>query len=127
MWRTLPQQGTKLRELRLEGGGRDREVVIIPREGEVLRFPSTPEVLLETVGRVLVRTEALKGSSIRVTFSAEVLTLERAQVEFEGSEIEWDGMWRRARMRSHPWWSDNAVTEVDLDWAMPAHLVITSG
>jgi hypothetical protein len=126
MWRRLPQQGEALRELRLEGGGRDREVVIVPRTGGVLRFPSTTDAVIELVGHVYVRTSTGKGDAVRVTFSGRDLVLERAEVEFQGSEVDWDGMWRRARMRSRPWWNEGEADEIDLDWAMPASLLLTA-
>jgi hypothetical protein len=110
----------------LEGSGRDREVIIVPRAGGSLRFPSTNDVLIELVGHVLVRTTVGKGNAVRMTFSGKNLLLERAEVEFQGTEIDWDKMWRRAQTRSRPWWNEGGADEVDLDWAMPASLLIAS-
>jgi hypothetical protein len=126
MWRPLPQQGEVLREVHLEGIGKDREIIIVPRNGGSLRFPSTSDAMIEVVGHVVVRSTTGKGNAVRVTFSGRNLVLERGEVAFEGSEIEWESMWRRARTRSRPWWNEGAADEIDLDWAMPAALLIAS-
>ena len=61
-----------------------------------------------------------------MTFSAPNAVLERAEVEFEGGEAEWEGLWRRARTRSRPWWRQGEGEELDLDWAMPARVTVTA-
>ena len=61
--------------------------------------------------------------SMRITFLGE-LVLEVAELAFEGSEGQWDGMWRRARTRSRPWWRQGEAQEIELDQALHARLVV---
>ena len=61
-----------------------------------------------------------------VTFSGDGLTFQRAEVEFEGNEADWEKMWRRARARSRPWWTQGGGDEVDLDWPMAAAFVLAA-
>jgi hypothetical protein len=124
MWRTLPSHGTTIAEVRVEGSGRARDIVIIPKSGERLRFPAAGDVVIETFGRVLVRTAAMADHSLRITYSAERLFLERAEVAFDGSEAEWQNLWRRARTRSRPWWREADGDEIDLDRALHARLTL---
>jgi hypothetical protein len=122
MWKSLPPEGAALVEVRVEGSGKDRDVIIVPKAGERLRFPSAGDVAIETVGRVLVRTTAIDDTSVRITFSGD-LVLERAEVGFDGTAEEWQSLWRRARTRSRPWWRQSEQ-EIELDWALNARLTI---
>lgn len=124
MWRALSVTGAQVRELRVEGSGKDRDLVILPQTGERLRIVAAGDVTVETRGRVLIRTSPVDESSLRVTFSGERLILERADVFFDGTDRDWDNLWRRARTRSRPWWSETDGDELDLDWAMPARLTL---
>jgi hypothetical protein len=125
MWRALSASGARVREVRVEGGGKDRDLVIVPEAGERLRIIATGDVAVETLGRVTVRTGPIDAQSVRVTFSGERLVLERAEVLFDGSERDWENLWRRARTRSRPWWTEiEGGEELDLDWAMQVRLTI---
>jgi hypothetical protein len=124
MWRALSSTGAHVREVRVEGSGKERDLVIVPEHGERLRLIAAGDVAVETVGRVVVRASPVDAQSLRVTFSGERLVLERAEVYFDGSERDWENLWRRARMRSRPWWTETAGDELDLDWAMQARLTI---
>jgi hypothetical protein len=126
MWKTLPQQGAELRELRLEGSGNERHIVVVPKTGERVRFAAKGDVKIETIGHVLVRSSMIDATTTRLTFSSDGLVLQRAEVEFEGDEADWDKMWRRARARSRPWWAQGGGDEVDLDWPMAGAFVLTA-
>jgi hypothetical protein len=122
MWRSLPLEGQPLSELRIEGNGTDRDVVIVPRTGELVRFPSAGEVMIETNGRVLSRATGIDGS-MRVTFSGD-LVLEHGQVRWNDGEAEWQALWRRARTRSRPWWYRAETQEIELDLPLDARFVL---
>ena len=124
MWRALSTTGARVREVRVEGSGKGRDLVIVPDAGERLRIVISGDVAVDTRGSVRVRTGALDELSLRVAFSGDGLVLERADVFFDGSDRDWDEMWRRARMRSRPWWNEAEGDELDLDWPMPARLTI---
>lgn len=125
MWRALPQQGSALSEVRVEGGVKDRDVVIVPRSGEHLRIRAAGEIAIETLGLVVVRTAPIGDAAVRITFSGEELTLERAEVIFHGTERDWDELWRRARVRSRPWWNED-TGEIELDWDLEVRLVVAA-
>jgi hypothetical protein len=125
MWRALPQQGTALREICVENGGRGSEVVILPASGERVRLPVTGELDIETVGRVRVRSSTRDDRALTI-LTGEKLELTRAEVAFDGTETQWEALWRRARTRSRPWWRDPEDTEIDLDFAMAVRLTITA-
>ena len=116
-------QGAPLTEVRLEGSGKDRDIIIIPKSGERLRIPAMGDVTIETIGRVLVRTSSIDDVSMRITFLGE-LVLEVAELMFEGSEGQWQGLWRRARSRSRPWWRQGEAQEIELDQALHARFVV---
>jgi hypothetical protein len=122
MWKSLPPQGTAITEARIEGCGKDRDVIIVPKAGERLRFPVTGDLVIETIGRVVVRTSAIDEVSVRITFSGD-LVLERAEVVWSGNEDDWQGLWRRARTRSRPWWREDEQ-EIELDWPFDTRLTI---
>ena len=124
MWKQLPQHGGALRELRIEGSGRSRDVILVPQQGERLRFPTTEELTIETSGHVLVRSSSVNPTTIRVSFSGGDLRLARAEVIWSGSEEAWSDLWRRAHMRSLPWWREEEQ-EIELDWVLEARLTIT--
>lgn len=126
MWKALPQQGVELRELRLEGSGGERHILVVPRSGERVRFPASGDVRIETVGHVVVRSSSIDKVSALVTFSGEGLMFDRADVAFDGDEADWEKMWRRARSRSRPWWAQGGGDEVDLDWAMAASFLLSA-
>ncbi len=126
MWKILPQQGQELRELRLEGSGNERHILIVPKSGERVRFPVSGDVKVATVGHVVIRSSPVDDSSSHMTFSGDGLTFQRAEVEFDGDEADWEKMWRRARGRSRPWWAQAGADEVDLDWAMAASFVLVA-
>jgi hypothetical protein len=124
MWKRLPPHGQPLGEIRIEGSGKGRDVIIVPKAGERIRFPAAHDVLIETVGHVLVRTTPIDDLSVRVTFSGSgELRLGRAEVAWNGSEEAWSDLWRRARMRSLPWWREDEQ-EIELDWVLEARLAI---
>jgi hypothetical protein len=124
MWKQLPQHGKPLAEVRIEGSGKSRDVIIIPRGGERLRFPASEEIMIETVGHVLVRTNSIDATSVRLTFGgAGDLRLDRAEVSWNDTEEAWNHLWRRARMRSLPWWREEEQ-EIELDWVLEARLTI---
>jgi len=123
MWRTLPMEGQPLAELRIEGNGSARDLIVVPKAGEQVRFPSAGEIMVESVGRVLARTTPLEGGSLRVSFTAAELLLERGEVKWAEGEAEWHALWRRARTRSRPWWRESAP-EIELDHALHARLTI---
>lgn len=118
MWRTLPHQGTAIRKLETH---RANELVIVPVTGERIRLAVRGSADIETVGNVAVRTEA-DAQGLRVTFTSPNLVLERAEVSFDGDEREWEEIWRRARARSLPWWSEGDADELDLDWVLDVRL-----
>ncbi|MBX3230328.1 MAG: hypothetical protein KIT84_03665 [Labilithrix sp.] len=123
MWRALPATGSPIREVRIEGSGRDRDLVITPISGERLRLVASGDINVETSGRVVVRTTPVDLKSLRVTFSGERIVLAQADVLFDGSEQAWENLWRQARMRSRPWWNEQG-DELDLEWPMQAKLKI---
>ena len=123
MWKPLPMQGAPVTEVRLEGSGKDRDIILLPKTGERLRIPAIGDVTIETVGRVIVRTSSIDDVAMRITFLGE-LVLEVAEVMFEGSEGQWQGMWRRARTRSRPWWRQGEAQEIELDQALHARFVV---
>jgi hypothetical protein len=116
-------EGQPLCEVRIEGNGSDRDVVIIPKAGEHVRFPSAGEIMIETSGRVFSRATGIEGGSIRVSFSGE-LVLERGEVRWNDSEAEWQALWRRARTRSRPWWHKAEGQEIELDLPLDARFLI---
>lgn len=124
MWKQLPQHGMGLRELRIEGSGRSRDVVLVPLQGERLRFPTTDELVIETSGNMIVRSSSINPTTMRVSFSAGELRLQSAEVLWSGSEEAWSDLWRRAHMRSLPWWREEEQ-EIELDWVLQARLLIT--
>ena len=124
MWRSLPTAGTPVREVRIEGGVKGRDLVIVPERGERLRIVAAGELKVETAGSVIVRSTPVGEHSLHLIFAGERLLLERADVLFDGSERDWENLWRRARARSRPWWSQSDGDELDLDWAMQARLRI---
>jgi hypothetical protein len=127
MWRRLLPEGTALREVSLESSDRGSEVVIVPTSGERVRVPVAGELDIETSGKVHVRSGARGDTGMRTTFSAtERLELACAEVAFDGSEPEWNDMWRRARTRSQPWWRDPSSEEVDLDMAMSVRITLVA-
>lgn len=125
MWKALPATGTNVREVRVEGSGNARDLVIVPDAGERLRIMTSGDVAIETKGRVLVRAVPVDARSLRATFSGSGLVLERADVFFQGTDRDWDDLWHRARTRSRPWWSEVDDEELDLDWAVQARLTIS--
>jgi hypothetical protein len=126
MWRSLPQEGSSLREVCIEANGTDSEIVIVPASGERVRLPIAGELDIETVGRIRVRSAAYGDSGVRTTFSGDGLELARAEVAFDGGEPEWNDMWRRARTRSLPWWRDPSTEEIDLACAMGVRIRIVA-
>ena len=122
MWRSLPPTGAPVTEVRIEGGVKGRDLVIIPAHGERLRIVAAGELRIETAGSVVVCSRPVGEHSVHVIFSGERLLLERADVLFDGSERDWENLWRRARVRSRPWWLQTDGDELDLDWAMQARL-----
>jgi hypothetical protein len=124
MWRTLPFHGTTIAEVRVEGSGEARDIVIVPKSGQRLRFQAAGDVIIETFGRILVRTTAIDRRSLRITYSAEPLLLERAEVAFDEGEAEWQALWRRAQTRSLPWWREADGDELDLDRMLHARLTL---
>jgi hypothetical protein len=127
MWRPLPQQGARVRAIQIEARGSDRSVVIVDETGERLRVPA-PDVYIETSGPIVAQTKPVKGVLLCVTFSARELVLARAEVDFDGTDVEWDKMWRRAQMQSRPWWQDDDTggVETDLDWPMNVRLKLNA-
>ena len=123
MWRALPTTGSPLREVRIEGSGKDRDLVIVPVTGDRLRIVASGDAVIETAGRVVVRTTPIDLKSLRVTFTGERLVLAQADVFFDGSDHAWENLWRQARMRSRPWWNEEG-DELDLEWPMQAKLKI---
>src|SRR5687768_11770500 len=109
MWRTLPQQAATIRRVSVHG---TNEIVIVPISGERLRLAARRTLDVETIGEVLVRSEP-ERNGLRVTFIAETLVLERAEVSFDGDDREWERLWRRARGRSRPWWREGEADEID--------------
>jgi hypothetical protein len=124
MWRALPTSGKPVREVRIEGSGRDRDLVIVPMQGQRLRLLASGDILIETGGRVMVRTTPLDLKSLRVTITGEKLTLEQSEVFFEGGDDAWQRLWRAAQMRSRPWWNETEGDEIDLDLPMQARLKV---
>jgi hypothetical protein len=124
MWRSLSAAGAPVREVRIEGGAKGRDLVIIPERGERLRIVAAGDLEVATAGSVVVRSKPVGEHSHHVSFSGERLVLERADVFFDGSDRDWENLWRRARGRSRPWWRQGEGDELDLDWAMVARLKI---
>jgi hypothetical protein len=116
-------QGQSLCELRIEGNGKDRDVVIVPKTGEHVRFPSAGELMIETSGRVLARATGIEGGAMRVSFSGELM-LEQGEVRWSEGEAEWQAVWRRARTRSRPWWHQTQAQEIELDVPLDARFVL---
>lgn len=113
--------------MRLEGSGKGLDVVIVPRAGERLRFPAAGDVTIETRRGIITRTAPIDALSVRVTFAGTgEVVLEQADVAWSGSEEEWERMWRRARMRSRPWWREEEQ-EIELDVPLDARLTIVGG
>ncbi len=127
MWRPLPPTGGRIREVRIEGSGKSRDLVILPEAGERLRIVAAGDTIVETAGRVIVRTAAIDAHSLRITYSGERLVLQQADVLFDGSEREWENLWRSARGRSRPWWNQADGDELDLEWPMQARLKVVGG
>lgn len=115
--------GQAVAEVRIEGTGKDRDLVIVPKTGEHVRFPSTADVTVETEGRVIVRTSGSEDSSIRVTFTGD-LVLERGEVHWKEGEGEWQSLWRRARTRSRPWWRQADALEIEVDSALHVRIAL---
>jgi hypothetical protein len=124
MWRALPTTAAPIREVRIEGSGKDRDLVITPMTGSRLRLLATGDIVIETAGRVVVRTTPVDLKSLSVTFSGERLVLEQGDVFFEGSEQAWANIWRQAQMKSRPWWNEAEGDEIDLEWPMQVRLKI---
>lgn len=124
MWRALPTIGKPIREVRIEGSGRDRDLVLIPVQGQRLRLLASGDIHVETGGRVLVRTTPLDLKSLRVTFTGPDLVLAQSDVDFQGDDNAWQRFWRQAQARSRPWWNETDGDELDLDLPMPARLKI---
>jgi hypothetical protein len=124
VWRALPTTGKPIREVRIEGTGRDRDLVLIPVQGQRLRLLATGDINIETGGRVMIRTTPIDLKSLRVTFSGSDLVLAQSEVFFEGGDDGWQRLWRQAQMRSRPWWNETEGDELDLDLPMQARLKI---
>lgn len=124
MWRPLPTTSKGIREVRIEGSGKDRDLVVTPTQGSRLRLVATGDIVIETAGKVIVRTTPIDLKSLRVTITGEKLVCEQADVFFDGSEQAWTNLWRQAQMRSRPWWNETEGDELDLEWPMQARLKI---
>lgn len=116
-------QGQEIAEVRIEGSGQHRDLVVIPKTGEHVRLPSTADVTVETEGHVLVRAGSGDGGTLRVSFSGDLL-LGRGEIHWKQSETEWNGLWRRARTRSRPWWQNQEALEIELDGQLKARILI---
>jgi hypothetical protein len=124
VWRALPTQGQPIREARIEGSGKDRDLVLIPAQGQRLRILAAGDIVVETAGRVLVRTSPIDLKSLRVTFHGDRLVCAQSEVYFEGGDDGWQRLWRQAQMRSRPWWNETEGDELDLDLPMQVRLKI---
>lgn len=124
MWRPLSLSGQPLREARIEGSGKDRDLVLIPVQGQRLRLLASGDIQVETAGRVFVRTSPIDLKSLRVTFHGDKLVCAAAEVFFEGGDDAWQRLWRQAQMKSRPWWNETEGDELDLDLPMQARLRI---
>ncbi len=89
--RTLPMEGLALRELVMQGNGKDAEVRVVSADGRCFCFEVGGGSLRIAVrGTVLTEVQSLDDVSLRVRYTAEHLLLERARIHYPGSEAEWE-------------------------------------
>lgn len=88
--RTLPIEGLALRELFRQGNGKDAEVQMVAADGRRFSFEVGRLLRIAVSGTVLTEVRALDDVSLRVRYTAEHLVLKRAQIEYPGSEEEWE-------------------------------------
>ncbi len=88
--RTLPMEGLALRELVMQGNGKDAEVRVVSADGRRFCFEIGGSLRIAVRGTVLTEVQSLDDVSLRVRYTAEHLVLKRAQIHFPGSEAEWE-------------------------------------
>ena len=95
---------------------------LIPTQGQRLRLLATGDIVIETAGRVLVRTTPIDLRSLRVTFSGSDLVLATSDVFFEGGDDAWQRLWRQAQCAAALVERDRG-RRIDLDLPMQARLL----
>ena len=89
--RSLPIEGIDLHEVEVQGTGKRATLIAIAADGRSFRF-GISDFSLQIAVRGTVNTEvkALDDLTLRVRYSAEIMSLVRAQVDYPGTEDEWD-------------------------------------
>jgi hypothetical protein len=89
--RALPLEGVPLREFIVEGNGKDAELSAVAADGRrFLLGNCEPSLEIAVRGTVLTQLHALDDVSLRVRYTAARLVLERAYVDYPGSEADWE-------------------------------------
>jgi len=88
--RMLPIEGLVLRELVVEGNGKDAEVYAIASDGRRFVFASSgPRLRIEVQGAVLTEITGPDDATLKVRYTASRLLLREARVRYPGSAEEW--------------------------------------
>jgi hypothetical protein len=89
--RALPLEGVPLRELTVQGNGKDAEISAVAADGRrFLLGTCEPSLEIALRGTVLTQLHALDDVSLRVRYTAARLVLERAYVDYPGDEADWE-------------------------------------
>jgi hypothetical protein len=84
-------EGLALRELVMQGNGKDAEVRVVSADGRRFCFEVGGGSLRIAVrGTVLTEVQSLDDVSLRVRYTAEHLVLARARIHYPGSEEDWE-------------------------------------
>lgn len=112
--RPLPMEGLALRELVMQGNGKDAEVQVVAADGRRFSFEVGGGYLRIAVsGTVLTEVQSLDDVSLRVRYTAERLVLKRARIRYPGSEAEWkQDVVRRGSDWSLSWVIDHTDLEL---------------
>jgi hypothetical protein len=103
--RTLAIEGLVLRELVMEGNGKDAEVQVVAADGRRFSFEvGGGHLRIAVSGAVLTEVQSIDDASLRMRYTAEHLVLKRARIAYPGTEEEWErDMGRRGREGPLKW------------------------
>ena len=88
--KALPIEGSQLREVLLQGNGKDSVLTLVPVDGRPMRFPTDgPDVTLELSGEVTAHVGGVGDTELRLRFTASTLTAVHARVDYPGDDTEW--------------------------------------
>jgi hypothetical protein len=89
--RTLPIEHLPLRELVVQGNGKRATLMIVAEDGRTFRFGISDFALqIATRGMVNTEVKAMDDLTLRVRYTADRMWLARAQVDYPGTDENWD-------------------------------------